>query len=796
MENRSIHNRSTALHSRIQSITLEACRTPLRRPATADRIVSHSLASRAFNPLYYMSMRFLSPVIFCSLACMSPAQDTSVKVTYSTRAARASVVVRELGHLANLDLQTSPQTESEILIIAVKARPLTEVMDRIATVTSSQWKQEGSAFRLVPNSKMRNQEDRVARTKLVAKITKGIHDLEANANKRLAELEKSISAQNAPKVKDTKSNENTSNAPGVPSPASFLRSRISLTSQFALISLIKGLDPTVLAQIGPDDRFVFSTEPNRMQRSLGGDAADIIKDFIQTHNDQISNLPPMPSPDLTGMDSAQITYFQNLRRRRSQKLDDVAKAVLVATSQDRSNDGRISFNLRLYDSKGGVGFVSTANLPNAEAKNGGSDDGDPPGDAKAASPPAKTTPIEYTAESKALIEATSEKDSDSFRFNLSPELRRKLSLPNLYDPLSFADTDEILAYSKSIGKPLVANLPDDYGGLGAQEESTLEAVADEIKDGNVIVSMPDSEYLVIQPADPPNSRAIRADRLALATLMRAVDEKGVPTLDDFVSFALSSPSPDLGGFVDQYFNFLIPGQGGHMFEFGKSSNWDMLRFYGQLSSESRSILSHGGKLPFGSLTSAQRSEVEQLMYGASSELTIDDPQKTEDVFTPDWLRRGGNFLGIDYRGEPTEVAPTGLPSEGYLDLKVRKESFAQPVDIGGSGYIACLGVLGPEEMAMIKLSRDAKDTTRIAPVLSKIRIGEQSLLSFTFHVAPQIVIQQGLIDHYLPPNGTIVSEANLPSDFMKEVSDLMEALKKADFEAQDGAIGTNGKIHP
>jgi hypothetical protein len=58
------------------------------------------------------------------------------------------------------------------------------------------------------------------------------------------------------------------------------------------------------------------------------------------------------------------------------------------------------------------------------------------------------------------------------------------------------------------------------------------------------------------------------------------------------------------------------------------------------------------------------------------------------------------------------------------------------------------------------------------------------------------VIQQGLIDHYLPPNGTIVSEANLPSDFMKEVSDLMEALKKADFEAQDGAIGTNGKIHP
>ena len=175
-----------------------------------------------------------------------------------------------------------------------------------------------------------------------------------------------------------------------------------------------------------------------------------------------------------------------------------------------------------------------------------------------------------------------------FTLKLSHELHQKLFLPSMYDPLSFIETDEVLAYAKSKGKPLVAELPDKAFdsfsplGMGSTDKKSLEAYSSEIQKGTVMVAVPDTAFTVIKPALPSSSRAERLDRNALTTLMQAAQDKGVPSLDDLCAYAEAAPNPQQGGVGLIYITLFVPGAMSIGLE-GPTS-WDMLRFYGQLIS--------------------------------------------------------------------------------------------------------------------------------------------------------------------------------------------------------------------
>jgi len=66
-------------------------------------------------------------------------------------------VLKDLSKAAHVDLRTSPETENEILLISVRQVPLTDLMVKIARVTSGSWRHEGKSFRLVPYIRLRNQ---------------------------------------------------------------------------------------------------------------------------------------------------------------------------------------------------------------------------------------------------------------------------------------------------------------------------------------------------------------------------------------------------------------------------------------------------------------------------------------------------------------------------------------------------------------------------------------------------------------------------------------------------------------
>ena len=94
------------------------------------------------------------------LAIGAGLQFPTTPVTYETRAARASVVLKELSAAAKCDLQTTAATESEVLVIDVKGRPIGEVMARIAAATSGKWRQDGKTYRLVADEIIRRKEEK------------------------------------------------------------------------------------------------------------------------------------------------------------------------------------------------------------------------------------------------------------------------------------------------------------------------------------------------------------------------------------------------------------------------------------------------------------------------------------------------------------------------------------------------------------------------------------------------------------------------------------------------------------
>ena len=770
---------------------------------------------------------FLLAALF-PISNVKSGQDQSVHVTYSTRAARMSEIVRQLSQVSKVNLVASPQTENEVLVISVKDVPISDLLSKIAAVTSGEWRQDGTTLRLVADGKLRKQEEKDELALRLANIRKAIQGrvdqqkkLEERQIKMKADMEKAATKPKAD-VKAKAKAEETINA------EDFMTGATSSPEDIAITAILQTLDPTTLAAMEDGDRVVFSTDPTHTQRSLGGDVTDIVNALIEKHNASVTVLQGAKVDDsdqYAGMDENQVKLMRQFMKKQTDKIGQVSKALLIASVANSMVFTQIQLELRLYDPKGGVAFTANSFLsPNGTGMFGGmdfastsvvsssgSDDGtvletstskvSPLIGQAPAKPQGKSTPIEYSEDTKTLQQSSKVMMGGQFTMHLPQELKQKLFLPNQYDPLSFADTDEVLSYAKSQGKPLVADLPDGesstFNMFGGSTTNTLESYAENLKKGKSIVVVPDSSCLVIKPARPYQSRTTRLDRIALTNLLQATSDKGIPTLDDISTYATLAPSPMSGGISMGYLMFFVPGAMQMGMDGG--SSWDMLRFYGQLAPDVRNSLANGGKLPIGNLTAGEWNSLERMTYGSSSQLSVDDPNHKPEDETPSWMKMAMGSGSIDYRDEPTEIVPNGLPNDGFVELKGTSEPFAAPVASPDSMVMAMIGVLGPDELALFKMMRSQKGAEAFSamfPKFPKLRIGDRSVMNFTFHVAPQVSLKQTLKDHHLNKNSSIFSEDNLPSELQKKIAEREEALKKSPFGSMAGMFGGAAAIHP
>ncbi len=718
-----------------------------------------------------------SALLLCLLASsLALAQDT-VRVSYRTPAVTAKRALAEIGKLARLRLEANPQMEGELLVIAVDQAPIGELMERIALATSGRWDPIEGGYKLLPDTTVRQREEREERARKVEAIRKAI-------DKRVEEMQKKPAAGSAPAPRRRVQI-------GVGSGGGAFGSMGGGGSAGnAITRLLQGLDPAALASVDAGERLVFASRPTRMQLPLPGPVGKIVGDFIAEHNKGLAGKEKAQIGLEEQVQSGQIpSFIGDMVGRATRPIPPNPAKILLVVSR-LPFLGMTNVELRLYGAQGETLFSTMSQLraEGLEELIAASQ----PGTA-----PTAGTAIEYSEASKSLMAASSGGigiGGPGLSLKMGPEIRAKLFRPDVTDPLSLMPSDALLSLAKLRKKPLVASPPDamvSFATFFSKGKDTVEAFEKTLGEGKTATVVKDDAWIVVRPAEPAQNRSIRTDRPSLAALLATVEKKGVPSLDDVAAYALKNPSPMEGGIGGLYVMMFAPGA----FNMGMNgfTSWEMLRLYGALPQTQRSALLAGNRLPIGSLSAIARAQVQRLTFGSMAMLEVERPGEAKAGDEMPFMGMIRMFTGgsKDYKDEPTEALPNGLPGNAYVELRGTSEPVA--LAVGGEGQTASgSSLMGPEELATLRFLKESMGNNPAAtqiPQPDKVRLGQRSVMEFAFRLAPGISVKQTLMDNSVPKDGPVVTMENLPADFQKRIDDKIAALKKSPMGAFGAMMG-------
>jgi hypothetical protein len=407
-------------------------------------------------------------------------------------------------------------------------------------------------------------------------------------------------------------------------------------------------------------------------------------------------------------------------------------------------------------------------------------------------PQPKDEPVPLNAESQDLQKLIGNFESmmGGSTPELTPALSAAIDSPAQFDPLRFFVSDCVAAYGRKQGKPLVAYLPDTGIGLlsnlGAGKIGILQAKA-ALEDAGGLSFAEDSGWILVRPIHPYQARTFRSDRLALQRLVSASKENLFPRLDDLAAYAAVAPQPFNEDWPVLYLLFRVPGSMALVMQ-EDSPAWMFLRLYGSLTPPQRAALFEGRRLPIGTLLPNQQSLLQQIVFGPNSSLDVEDPASNTQSARDEILELLEESMGpigmgmrsqrgSDYRSEPTEALPNGLPANGYLAASVQTSPSAAPQ--GGSIFSLMMGAMTPQQLAYYtSLSEAAPMATMMDMKFDKLRLGQQTRIRLHVALGERLSVKQTLTDNSFPKNAPTYSLENLPADFKKLLDEARKKVKE------------------
>lgn len=714
--------------------------------------------------------------------------QTNPKVTFTCRAETVNRALDDLGKIANVHLEAIPALEREVVVIAAKDVPLQDLLARIATATSGEWKPIDGGYRLLANAQQRAAEDRQALAERVAAIQAMIkHGLAVTPKKPGNPTGTGGGAEDADDAGDA---------------ADFSEGMFGGGGR-TMYQILALCDPKALAQVGPGQRLVFSTHPTKMQLAFTGSISNQVNAIVAEHNKNAK------APGTTAEQEDQIAqmpeFVRNMVNNMSKPIGAVSKALLVVTNTQMVVFGGGTAELKLYDNQGKVAFTTSAQLNSPDpriqkAMEEAMAKANPASGSKAApASPTTTTPVPLSEDSKQFLQALQANGTPQMSLKFPPELKAKLYRPDQYDPLAFIVTDEIFALANKLRKPMVACVPD--AALSGLDYMGAEAPIVENFERTLALKMPmaiaeDPQWLVIRPGKPTVSRSDRQDRPALTRLLQASLQKGAPSLDDVADYAMTSPSPMESGIGQIYVFMLAPGAA--MQGIGDMVSWEALRFYGSFDSAGRQALRNGGRIPFSGLNAYARTQVEQMVYGANASLELAGANPSDADMIPSYLRAMMPGQGGDYQQEPTESLPNGLPSDGFVAIAASKEPVACMIGEDGNTASGPLGVMDADMLATMRMFQQPEFSmmSSMLPPMNKLRVGERDVINLTFQLTPKVFVRHTLTDNHVPKSGDLYTDKTLPASFQQLIAQRMERLKKSPLGALGGIMDGMGGGRP
>lgn len=701
------------------------------------------------------------PCLLLALAILQ-APQAAAKIDVSFPATRLTVAVRQLGTATGRTLEVTPTMAGEVVMVEAKQVEPQALLDRLAEAVSGHWKAEGSGLRLVPDTDLQAKE----RTAYLAFVKD--------------QLQKVLSGFQ----RDLK--------PGGDEGSRL--SPIQISSRTAVIQMgARGLTATA-----PGQRTVYATQPTRMQKAWPG-GRGILQNLIAMNR----RVATSAAPQKEGEEMPLVEAYAK----------PPIKLILAVHGKPR---GGYEAELIAFDAEGGIVDRDSVDLEVDGPPLG--EQGDPV-DSEKDVPPPKDEPVALNAESQDLQKLIG--SFESMMGGSAPELTATLAAaidsPAQFDPLRFFVSDCVASYGRKEGKPLVAYLPDTgvelLSTLGRGKVGILQAKSVLENEGGLTFTEKEG-WIVARPTHPHQARAFRSDRLALQRLVSASRENLFPRLDDLAAYATVTAQPSSEDWSILYLIFRVPGSLGLVMQ-EDSPAWSFLRLYGSLTPAQRTALSEGRRLPISGLMPNQQSLLQQIVYGPTGSLDVEDPATTTDSARTEmmeFLEEGMGAIGMgmgvglpgrsgsDYRSEPTEALPNGLPPNGYLAASLQASPSVAPQ--GGGLFSLMMGAMTPQQLAYFtSLSEAAPMASMMDMKFDKLRLGQQTRIRLEVVLGERISAKQSLTDLAFPKNAPTFTLETLPADFKKQLDEARKKVKEM-MDRMDGLGGVedppppSGILHP
>ncbi len=654
-------------------------------------------------------------------------------VTMTEPAAPLKRLTPRLAEACHSNLKVSKAMENDVVCIAVHDVSTKDLLAKVAASTGGEWVEETDGTYLEP--------DTPAQTKLT----------ESGIAKRAIRIKADLDGFKRESLEHNGPEESNAYRQAL---SVHERARTRLIS-----SLVEGAGIDRIAAIPLDSRTVWSNSPNGSQLLLNGNISGDLAEYVASHNGVNDAVQAMFAG--SGQDASDGYPWQRIKR----PVAKVDLAFEVAAYEPGSPEPAIRLQCLFFDQQGRL--LTQEGMMFDEGK---------------LSPKVKDQKL-----SEAQIEIPSDFKALRSYFSLDNARRRPVALeqaftkllhPDQFDPLR-CPAELLVGMANEEHLQFVGSLPDSAFRWFLPEtkiSSTSDLVGFLAIDSNVEV-VEGNGWLTVsstKPTTPP------IDRSNFAKLTNRVARKTDLDLSDLMALARAGYGPNVGTFLTPWMDAACPA----ITSLPEIESWKLLAVCSEIDSKMLPAILGGQPVQVASLNSEAKAAFNSLYLGYISPggnlrfqmLSIDD----------------GGTNDFDYRWEPTEVAPNGLPSgtsisvdpsfEVLLRPAVTPEtSIEQQAEMSGStpvelGLKAAVQHWAADSQGLLSVDYD-----RERKIFKEIQIGERA----TYYVMIKLPSGVTLIGHFDVPSikdPAVYTFKSLPP----EIRDLYEgAANTAKQEARD-----------
>lgn len=687
------------------------------------------------------------PLLLACLALTVPQTATLV-----SRGETVEALLKEASTQYGTTLEAAPQTKNEIVIVSIHGATVNEFKQRLAAAIGAEWTTEANLARLVrPRALERAQEQEERKARILA------------AKDGIADLKEQIAKQgpfdaNAAQALATKVGGLFTKYKGHLSDGQGLNAVIAMEPQSPAgrlaISAVAALSSEQIADVGPGERIVYSTQPTAMQRRFPGDISKSIQRYVAEQNLYVKALEKAATGK--GWEDSWSPLL-------SRSVPDMPSALVLATARSPYNSS-LTVDAMLVGADGQyVGHVrSLLNIDRPRSPEGRLKEGS----------------IALSPRSQRFFDALQQLTKGK-TFVEDKTLLEEMEYPEKNDPLSYVAADGLMGLADK--ENLIACVTDDgfaeptFTAMDSDGKLNLGRFSDWLN-GKCIVTH-ENGWIVATPRAPISVRESRADRAVMGPFFRRARQNGGASLGEIVELLPKLPSNYMQTLMPFMAFFLLPDLNSAI----DDRNVELLRVLGRLSTQNRQAILAGTPIRFGQMDTATQADLNNLAFRADAPLSRSVSGAPSEAGTRESIKQ-----------EVTYAMPKGIPTEATYTVSFTENDAV--IGDGGDNPAASYQPLSAWALGTMMVRAESADPTdrREQVRIEKYRYGHTRHYMLRLEMTPTISAHGDLHENSFPRNTPSVPYEQLPASFREAVEKA-----KADYRKQvGGGRGDGGKVPP